>query len=153
MLSSKLAVASSARMSLPVKQRPKSVLPTSPTVLIRVRDDYPPETEKNPLLAIDSEKMQLMQSAVWATRSASNDAWFTKLAIDREIAKAVQQGYNMCFFVGGMRGTGRDYCLFGGNITNAGTSKNVQPLKQREPGLVRLSFETIIALICANKNA
>lgn len=80
----------------------------------------------------------------------------------------------MCFFVGGTRGSGRDYCLFGGGVKNAKSgslSKHASPTgsprnsestvdfnaaglnRHREPGLIRLAFETIIAQICVNKNA
>lgn len=110
----------------------------------------------------------MQMGTIFGTHSNSNDAWFSKLEIDKTIAKAVNTSCNMCFVVSGVKGAGRDYCLFGGSVSKGNESaanksserqasgelqQNIGANKQREPGLIRLAFETIIAQICLNQNA
>jgi len=101
--------------------------------------------------------------------------------LDKAIAKAFQYSYNMCFVITGGRGSGKDYCLLGGTVhsrldqimsqqtpgivlsSNSPLGARISPefaelehqlaSKQREPGLLRLAYETIIAQICINTNA
>ena len=69
-------------------------------------------------------------------------------------------GYNLCFFVSGRRGTGKDFCLAGGVVNplaslDKATTSSEDPLiyRQREPGLIRLAFETVVAQIATNPHA
>ena len=80
------------------------------------------------------------------------------MRIDQAIARAIQESCNLCFVITGGRGSGKDYCLLGGSVPDAARNEsiiNVDPssVKTREPGLIRLAFETIIAQICINNNA
>ena len=72
----------------------------------------------------------------------------------------------VCFVVDGDRGSGKDFCITGGTIlapsTNFAnpmahqqTDSRIEQLstKQREPGLIRLAYETVIAQICIDANA
>jgi len=52
----------------------------------------------------------------------------------------------------GPRGTGKDYFLTGGTVANSRTEETMA-FRQREPGLIRLAFEALIAQIAINANA
>ena len=125
------------------------------------------------MLTIDEDEMRLTSAAnakrassICATRTPSNEAWFEKLAVDKTIAKALKHSYNLCFMVYGQKGSGKDYCVSGGIVQRASStatslqeSQVYEPAvdalshKHREPGLIRLAYEAVVAQICVNKNA
>ena len=69
-------------------------------------------------VVIDEDQMRTSSGRVQfrATRQASNSSWFDKLEVEKAIAKAMNCGYNVCFFVSGRKGTGKDFCVHGGVI-------------------------------------
>ena len=90
------------------------------------------------------------ENRVHATSQISNDAWFDKLALDKSIAQALKDSHNLCFVVYGQKGSGKDYCLTGGYLL---TNKAGELPMTKEPGIVRLAYEAIVAQICINTNA
>lgn len=137
--------------------------------MLRVRQ----QTMQQPaeMLTIDEDEMRLTSAAnpgssICATRTPSNEAWFDRLAVDKTIAKALKHSYNLCFMVYGQKGSGKDYCVTGGIVQRApSTATSLQDSqvyepamdalahKHREPGLIRLAYEAVVAQICVNKNA
>ena len=56
----------------------------------------------------------------------------------------------MCFVIYGQKGSGKDFTLNGGVVSHAGeTNEPDSKAKWREPGLVRLVFETVLGNIVA----
>ena len=55
------------------------------------------------------------------------------------------------FVVHGGRGAGKDFTLTGGMLDES--QADLTTSKRREPGLIRLAYEAVIAQICANTNA
>ena len=73
------------------------------------------------MLTIDEEEMRLDNKGsnnvrICATRTLFNEAWFDKFEIDKTIAKALKNSYNLCFMIYGQKGSGKDYCLSGGIV-------------------------------------
>ena len=58
--------------------------------------------------------------------------------------------FKVCFLISGQQGSGKDFTLNGG-IVSSSTAKNESDLKSkwREPGLIRLVFETVLGNIVA----
>ena len=56
----------------------------------------------------------------------------------------------VCFLISGQKGSGKDFTLSGG-VVSSSTAKNESDLKSkwREPGLIRLVFETVLGNIVA----
>ena len=56
----------------------------------------------------------------------------------------------VCFVIAGQKGSGKDFTLSGG-VVSSSTEKNPSDLKSkwREPGLIRLVFETVLGNIVA----
>ena len=56
----------------------------------------------------------------------------------------------MCFVIYGQEGSGKDFTLNGGVVSHTGEiSEPDMKAKWREPGLVRLVFETVLGNIVA----
>ena len=64
----------------------------------------------------------------------------------------------VCFIVNGQKGSGKDYCVTGGTIVSQVHGSAIGSLESgdflgsryREPGLIRLAYEAVIAQICIN---
>ena len=54
----------------------------------------------------------------------------------------------MCFVINGQQGSGKDFTLNGGVVSHSASDQDVKA-KWREPGLVRLVFETVLGNIVA----
>ena len=56
----------------------------------------------------------------------------------------------MCFVIDGQKGSGKDFTLNGGVVSQTGEANEPEAkAKWREPGLVRLVFETVLGNIVA----